>query len=43
MRDAGNHLDAISLHYYTTATTWTEGQRDRLDAAGWTDSIAKAG
>ena len=43
MRDAGKHLDAISLHYYTIRHNWDKkGSATDFDEAGWTASIAKA-
>ena len=43
MRDAGKHLDAISLHYYTIRHDWEhKGSATDFDEAGWTASIAKA-
>jgi alpha-N-arabinofuranosidase len=43
MRDAGEQMDAISLHYYTIRHTWEKkGSATDFDEAGWTASIAKA-
>ena len=43
MRDAGKHLDAISLHYYTIRHNWEKkGSATDFDEAGWATSIAKA-
>jgi alpha-N-arabinofuranosidase len=43
MRDAGKHMDAISLHYYTIRHDWDrKGSATEFDETGWAASIAKA-
>jgi alpha-N-arabinofuranosidase len=43
MRDAGKHLDAISLHYYTIRHNWDKkGSATDFDEAGWAKSIGAA-
>ncbi len=43
MRDAGEHMDAISLHYYTIRHNWDKkGSATDFDEAGWAKSIASA-
>jgi alpha-N-arabinofuranosidase len=43
MRDAAEHMDAISLHYYTIRHNWEKkGSATDFDEAGWALSIVKA-
>ena len=43
MRDAGKHMDAISLHQYTIRNDWEhKGSATDFDEAGWATSIAHA-